>query len=41
MAASAYMSEQLGIDTAARFDILSMDVNKQWNWKRGAKLGCL
>ena len=39
MAVRAYMSEQLGIDTSARFDVLSMEVNKQWNWNRGETKG--
>lgn len=39
MAAHAYMSEALGIDTQARYEVLSMDVNKQWNWNRGEAKG--
>ena len=39
MAANAYMSETLGIDTAARYDVLNMDVNKSWNWNRGEAKG--
>jgi carboxypeptidase C (cathepsin A) len=39
MAANAYMSEQLGIDAVARYDVLSMEVNKQWNWNRGEAKG--
>ncbi len=35
MAAHAYMSESLGVDTQARYEVLSMDVNRQWNWNRG------
>jgi carboxypeptidase C (cathepsin A) len=39
MAAHAYMSEQLGVDTEARYDVVSMEVNKQWNWNRGENKG--
>jgi carboxypeptidase C (cathepsin A) len=39
MAAHAYMSEQLGINTEARYDVISMEVNKQWNWNRGEDKG--
>jgi carboxypeptidase C (cathepsin A) len=39
MAAHAYMSEQLGIDTEARYDVISIEVNKQWNWNRGEENG--
>jgi carboxypeptidase C (cathepsin A) len=39
MAANAYMSEQLGIDTAARYEVLSWDVHKQWDWNRGEAKG--
>ena len=39
MAANAYMSEQLGIDVPARYDLLSMEVNRQWNWNRGEANG--
>jgi len=39
MAANAYMSEQLGIDSSARYDVMSMEVNKQWNWNRGEAKG--
>ena len=39
MAAHAYMSEHLGIDTQARYEVLSMDVHKQWNWNRGEEKG--
>ena len=35
MAAHAYMSEALGVDTQARYEVLSMDAHKQWNWNRG------
>jgi len=39
MAAHAYMSETLGIDTTARYEVLSMDVHKTWNWNRGEDKG--
>ena len=39
MAAHAYMSEQLGVDTQARYEVLSMDAHKQWNWNRGEQKG--
>lgn len=39
MAAHAYMSEQLGVDVQARYEVLALDVNKQWNWNRGDAKG--
>jgi carboxypeptidase C (cathepsin A) len=39
MAAHAYMSEQLGVDTQARYEVLSMEAHKQWNWNRGEQKG--
>jgi len=39
MAAHAYMSESLGVDTQARYEVLSTDVHKQWNWNRGEDKG--
>jgi len=39
MAAHAYMSETLGIDSDARYDVISMDAHKQWNWSRGETKG--
>ena len=39
MAAHAYMSEQLGVDTGDRYEVLSMDAHKQWNWNRGEEKG--
>src|SRR5438067_7185137 len=39
MAAHAYMSETLGVDTQARYEVLSMDAHKQWNWNRGQDKG--
>ena len=39
MAAHAYMSEVLGVDTQARYEVLSMEAHKQWNWNRGEEKG--
>jgi carboxypeptidase C (cathepsin A) len=39
MAAHAYMSEQLGVDIHERYEVLSMDAHKQWNWNRGEQKG--
>jgi len=39
MAAHAYMSESLGVDTQARYEVLSWEVNKSWNWNRGEAKG--
>jgi carboxypeptidase C (cathepsin A) len=39
MAAHAYMSEKLGLDTQARYEVLSMDTHKTWNWNRGEQKG--
>ncbi len=39
MAAHAYMSESLGVDTQARYEVLSEDAHKQWNWNRGEDKG--
>lgn len=39
MAAHAYMSESLGVDTQVRYEVLSMDVHKHWNWNRGEEKG--
>ena len=39
MAAHAYMSETLGVDTQARYEVLSMEAHKQWNWNRGDQKG--
>jgi carboxypeptidase C (cathepsin A) len=38
MAAHAYFGE-LGLPTEERYDVLSMDVHKQWNWNRGDDKG--
>ncbi len=37
-AALAYYAS-LGIPTDARYEVLSMEVNKNWNWQRGAAKG--
>ncbi len=39
MAAHAYMSEELGVDTQARYEVLSHEAHKQWNWNRGEHKG--
>ena len=39
MAAHAYMSETLGIDTTACYEVLNTDVIKDWNWNRGEDKG--
>jgi carboxypeptidase C (cathepsin A) len=39
MAAHAYMSEELGIESNDRYDLLSMDTHKAWNWNRGENKG--
>ena len=39
MAALAYFSEQLGLATQERYELLSMEVNKGWNWNRGEAQG--
>ncbi len=39
MAAHAYMIEALGVDTPARYEVLSWDAHKQWNWNRGEGKG--
>ncbi len=38
MACNAYFG-QLGLDTTQRYDILSIDTNKAWNWSRGETKG--
>jgi carboxypeptidase C (cathepsin A) len=35
MAAMAYFSEQLGLDIQQRYEVLSYEVNRGWNWNRG------
>ena len=39
MAAMAYFGEQLGMSTETRYEVLSMDVHKGWNWNRGENKG--
>ena len=39
MAALAYFGEQLGLAGEERYEMLSMDVNKGWNWNRGEAKG--
>ena len=39
MAARAYFAQTLGIDAPQRYEIISMDVNKKWNWNRGESQG--
>ncbi len=39
MAAMAYFGEQLGMNTEARYEVLSLDVHKGWNWNRGEGKG--
>ena len=39
MASNAYMREQLGVQTDQRYEIMSMEVNKSWNWLQGESKG--
>ncbi len=39
MAALAYYGEQLGLQTEARYEVLSDDVHRKWNWNRGDEQG--
>jgi carboxypeptidase C (cathepsin A) len=39
MAAMAYFGEQLGMSTETRYEVLSLDVHKGWNWNRGEDKG--
>lgn len=39
MAALAYMSEDLGINSEAHYEMMSLEVNKEWNWCRGTERG--
>lgn len=39
MASCAYMSDVLGVHTDQRYEILSMEVNKNWNWLQGERKG--
>jgi carboxypeptidase C (cathepsin A) len=38
-AAMAYFGEQLGLDMETRYQVLSGDVGKAWNWNRGTEQG--
>jgi len=35
MAALSYFGEQLGISAEQRYEVLSLEVNRGWNWNRG------
>ena len=39
MAAHAYISETLGVESTARYEVLSEDAHKNWNWNRGEDKG--
>jgi carboxypeptidase C (cathepsin A) len=39
MAAMAYFGEQLGMNTELRYEVLSLDTHKAWNWNRGEDKG--
>ena len=39
MAALGYMGSELGMASGQRYEILSMEVHKQWNWNRGDAKG--
>jgi carboxypeptidase C (cathepsin A) len=39
MAAMGYFTETLGFERSWKFELLSMDVNKGWNWNRGELQG--
>lgn len=39
MAANAYMSQALGLDTQERYEVLAMEVYRRWNWNRGKEKG--
>jgi len=39
MAAMAYFGEQLGMATETRYEVLSYDAHKAWNWNRGEDKG--
>lgn len=39
MASSAYMSEVLGVHTDQKYEVLSMQVHKGWNWLQGQSKG--
>ena len=37
MASLAYLRDALGLDLETRYEVLNMEVNSKWNWKRGEK----
>jgi carboxypeptidase C (cathepsin A) len=39
MAAMSYFGEQLGMSTETRYEVLSHDAHKNWNWNRGEDKG--
>ncbi|MEO6363330.1 MAG: peptidase S10 [Caldimonas sp.] len=39
MAAMAYFGEQLGLASETRYEVLSSDTHKHWNWNRGEDQG--
>jgi carboxypeptidase C (cathepsin A) len=39
MAAMAYFGEQLGVSNELRYEVLSHDTGKSWNWNRGEDQG--
>jgi carboxypeptidase C (cathepsin A) len=39
MAAMAYFGQSLGLQTDQRYQVLAREVNKGWNWNRGAEGG--
>lgn len=39
MAANAYFGEVLGVRTDQRYEVIAMDVNKEWNWLQGESKG--
>lgn len=39
MAAMAYFGGQLGMSTDTRYEVLSLDTHKAWNWNRGEDKG--
>jgi carboxypeptidase C (cathepsin A) len=39
MAAMAYFGEQLGMTAETRYEVISLDAHKAWNWNRGEDKG--
>ncbi len=39
MASNAYLREHLGVQSDQRYEVLSMEVNKSWNWLQGESKG--